>query len=109
MTRFRFLCAAALLATAGLVVVAGFVVAGPDEYEMATYQVGFYRKGPNWTPGSTPELQKLQSEHLAHIGKMAETGKLINWVGVVVLPGGVLRGWHDAPSKVMSLEFRAYN
>jgi hypothetical protein len=27
----------------------------------------------------------------------AETGKLINWVGVVVLPGGVLRGWHDCP------------
>ena len=73
MKRFRILCAAALLAAAGLVVVAA---AGPEDYEMATYQVGFYRKGPNWTPGSTPELQKLQSEHLAHIGKMAETGKL---------------------------------
>jgi hypothetical protein len=24
----------------------------------------------------------------------AETGKLINWVGVVVPPGGSLRGWH---------------
>ena len=57
---------------------------------MATYQVAFYRKGPNWTPGSTPELQKLQSEHMAHIGKMADTGKLI--IAGPFADGGDLRG-----------------
>jgi len=90
MKRFRILCAAALLAAAGIIVAAGLAVAGPDDYEMATYQVGFYRKGPNWTPGSTPELQKLQSEHHAHIGKMAETGKLI--IAGPFADGGDLRG-----------------
>jgi uncharacterized protein YciI len=51
--------------------------AGAGDYEMTTYQVAFYRKGPAWTPSETPELQKLQSEHMAHIVKMAETGKLL--------------------------------
>ena len=53
------------------------LAAGAEDYEMTTYQVAFYRKGPAWTPGTTPELQKLQSEHMAHIVKMAETGKLL--------------------------------
>ena len=53
------------------------LAAGPEDYEMTTYQVAFYRKGPAWTPGGTPELQKLQSEHMAHIVKMADTGKLL--------------------------------
>jgi uncharacterized protein YciI len=25
------------------------------------------KKGPVWSPGSTPELEKLQADHLAHI------------------------------------------
>lgn len=54
-----------------------FAAPDPGEYEMANYQVAFYRKGPAWTPGDTPELKQLQSAHLAHIGKMAESGKLI--------------------------------
>ena len=63
---------------------------GPGEYEMANYQVAFYRKGPAWTAGDTPELKKLQSEHLAHIGKMAETGKLL--VAGPFTDNGDLRG-----------------
>lgn len=62
----------------------------PDDYEMTTYQVGFLRKGPKWTPGDTPELKALQAAHLAHIGKMAETGKLI--LAGPFADGGELRG-----------------
>ncbi len=62
----------------------------PTDYEMTTYQVAFLRRGPAWTPASTPELQKLQADHLAHIGKMAETGKLI--LAGPFSDGGDLRG-----------------
>ncbi len=64
--------------------------ASPDDYEMTTYQVGFLKKGPAWTPSNTPELQKLQADHLAHIGKMADTGKLI--LAGPFADGGDLRG-----------------
>ncbi len=62
----------------------------PAEWEMTTYQVAFLRKGPAWTPGSTPELEKLQAAHLAHIGRMAETGKLV--IAGPFADGGDLRG-----------------
>ena len=48
----------------------------PD-YAMTTYQVAFLKRGPKWTPQSTPETQKIQQGHMAHIGAMAKTGKLI--------------------------------
>jgi uncharacterized protein YciI len=63
---------------------------GADDYEMTTYQVAFLRKGPNWTPGDSPEHKALQGAHLAHIGKMAETGKLI--LAGPFADGGDLRG-----------------
>lgn len=63
---------------------------GPDDYEMTTYQVAFLRKGPNWTPGDTPELKALQAAHMAHINKMAGTGKLI--LAGPFADGGDLRG-----------------
>jgi uncharacterized protein len=86
MKRIRILCAVAFLAASAAVALA----AGPEDYEMATYQVAFYRKGPAWTPSTTPEHQKLQSEHLAHIGKMADSGKLI--LAGPFSDGGDLRG-----------------
>ncbi len=62
-----------------------------DEYEMTTYQIGFLRKGPNWTPvGDSSELKALQAAHMAHIGKMAGTGKLI--LAGPFADGGDLRG-----------------
>jgi uncharacterized protein YciI len=81
--------AAAIAATAGSVAAARPVpeVGG---YEMATYQVAFLRKGPAWTPGETPELQKLQEAHLAHIRAMGESGKLL--VAGPFSDGGDLRG-----------------
>lgn len=44
---------------------------------MVTYQLVFYTRGPKWTPESTPELEQLQKAHLAHIGSMAASGKLV--------------------------------
>ena len=85
----RRVCLGIALLLAGL---SGPAIAapGPDDYEMANYQVAFYRRGPAWTPGDTPELEKLQSEHLAHIGKMAESGKLI--IAGPFTDNGELRG-----------------
>jgi uncharacterized protein YciI len=80
-----------LSAALGLAAVAGAVPPpDPGGYEMTTYQVAFLRKGPAWTPGSTPESEKLQAAHLAHIGKMAEGGKLL--VAGPFADGGDLRG-----------------
>jgi uncharacterized protein YciI len=63
---------------------------GPGDWEMTTYQVGFLKKGPSWTPAETPELQELQKAHLAHIQKMGESGKLL--VAGPFSDGGDLRG-----------------
>jgi len=63
---------------------------GPGGWEMTTYQVGFLKKGPAWTPGETPELQELQKAHLAHIQKMGKSGKLL--VAGPFTDGGDLRG-----------------
>jgi uncharacterized protein len=73
-----------------LAVAAILPAAGPEDYEMTTYQVAFLRKGPAWTPGDTPELQALQKAHLANIRKMAETGKLL--IAGPFSDGGDLRG-----------------
>ena len=75
-----------LLALAGLATLA-LHPAGADEQEkradatvmpeMTTYTMGLLRKGPAWTSELTPELERLQRDHLAHIGRMAESGKLV--------------------------------
>lgn len=62
----------------------------PDPATMTTYVVGFLVRGPKWTAGSTPELEKLQIAHLAHIRMMAEVGKLI--VAGPYTDGGRIRG-----------------
>jgi uncharacterized protein YciI len=46
--------------------------------QMDTDHVGLLRRGPKWTPESTPEIERIQAEHQAHIGRMAESGKLIS-------------------------------
>jgi uncharacterized protein len=58
--------------------------------EMTTYYVGFLLRGPKWTPEVTPEVERIQKEHLAHIRKMAESGKLI--LAGPFMDGGNLRG-----------------
>jgi uncharacterized protein YciI len=58
--------------------------------EMTTYYVGFLYRGPKWTPGETPELQRLQEEHLANIRRLADSGKLL--LAGPFTDGGDLRG-----------------
>ncbi len=45
--------------------------------EFETYYVGLLMRGPNWTPGESPELDQLQAGHIAHKVRMAEAGHLI--------------------------------
>ena len=115
MKRVRIPGAIALAIAAAFAAVAAFVSAAsvsaataataPEEYEMAAYQVAFYRKGPAWTPSTTPEHQKLQAEHMAHIGKMADTGKLI--IAGPFTDNGDLRGMLifrlDSPEEAKAL------
>lgn len=44
---------------------------------MPVYYFGLLVRGPSWTPGNSPELQALQAQHMAHIQKTAEAGKLV--------------------------------
>ena len=46
-------------------------------WEMTTYYVGFLSKGATWTPDDTPEIRKLQEEHMANIRRLGEEGKLL--------------------------------
>jgi len=58
--------------------------------EMTTYYVGFLYRGPKWTPEVTPEVERLQEEHMANIRRMADSGKLL--LAGPFSDGGNLRG-----------------
>lgn len=45
------------------------------KYEMKTYYLVFLKKGPNRNQDSVT-VKKLQEGHMAHLSKMAETGKM---------------------------------
>jgi len=45
--------------------------------EMAIYYVYLLKKGPNWSPDETPELEALQEAHLANIRRLRDEGKLV--------------------------------
>lgn len=60
------------------------------QYEMTTYVVGFFHRGPNWTAQETEETRRMQEGHLANFRKLAEAGKLI--VAGPFSDGGDLRG-----------------
>jgi uncharacterized protein len=45
------------------------------QYEMKTYYLVFLKKGPNRNQDSIT-VSKLQSQHMAHLNKMADEGKM---------------------------------
>ena len=45
--------------------------------KMTTYYFAFLRRGPKWTATRSPDADKLQADHMAHINAMAKTGKLV--------------------------------
>jgi len=58
--------------------------------EMVTYYMGLLLRGPKWTPDVTPEVQNLQKEHLAHMGRLHKAGKLI--IAGPFTDNGTIRG-----------------
>jgi uncharacterized protein YciI len=44
---------------------------------MTVYYVFLLKKGPTWTPDSTPEISALQEAHLANLKRLADMGKLV--------------------------------
>ncbi len=62
----------------------------PPRFDNEQYQLGLLRRGPKWTPESTPETQKIQEGHMANINRMAQLGKL--FAAGPILDNGDLRG-----------------
>lgn len=44
---------------------------------MTIYYAFLLRKGPTWSPDSTPEIEELQKAHLANYARLADMGKLV--------------------------------
>ena len=49
----------------------------PQTPKLMKYYMGFLKKGPQWSSTSTPESNEIQKQHLAHLRRMHELGKLI--------------------------------
>ena len=58
--------------------------------ETTTYYLGLIKKGPTWTADETPEIDRLQAAHLAHIQALRAAGKVV--VAGPLLDDGFLRG-----------------
>jgi uncharacterized protein YciI len=44
---------------------------------MRLYYLYLLKKGPTWSPDSTPEIDALQEAHLANMKRLGEMGKLV--------------------------------
>ena len=58
--------------------------------ETTTYYLGLIKKGPTWAADETPEIDRLQAAHLAHIQALRAAGKIV--VAGPLLDDGFLRG-----------------
>ena len=45
--------------------------------KMVRYYMGFLKKGPAWGAGTKEEGAEIQKQHLAHLGRMHQMGKLV--------------------------------
>ena len=63
---------------------------GQPPANMMTYYLIMLVKGPKWTPETSPALEQLQKDHLAHLRKMALAGKLV--LAGPLTDGGDIRG-----------------
>ncbi len=57
---------------------------------MTVYYLRLLKRGPLWTPQETPELERLQSAHVAYGRHLVETGKML--LNGPLLDNGDLRG-----------------
>ncbi len=48
-----------------------------NEMGMTIYYIFWLKKGPTWSPESTPEIDRLQMEHLDNLRRLGAEGKLI--------------------------------
>lgn len=48
-----------------------------QEMGMTVYYIYLLKKGPTWSLDSTPEVESLQAEHLANLGRLGREGKLV--------------------------------
>lgn len=44
---------------------------------MAVYYVYLLKKGPTWSPDSTPEIDALQEAHVGNLSRLRDEGKLV--------------------------------
>lgn len=58
--------------------------------ELDIVYIVLIKKGPLWTPEESPELERLQEAHLAHINRLHDQGILI--VAGPIDDGSELRG-----------------
>jgi uncharacterized protein YciI len=57
---------------------------------MTVYWLVLKTRGPIWAPGESPELERLQAAHLAHLDAMRAQGFAL--VSGPLLDGGYIRG-----------------
>ena len=57
---------------------------------MTTYYLVMLVKGPRWTPDTSPALEQLQKDHLAHLRELNMAGKLV--LAGPLTDGGTIRG-----------------
>jgi uncharacterized protein len=48
-----------------------------ESMNMVVYHVYLLKKGPTWSPVSTPEISALQEAHLSNLRRLGEMGKLV--------------------------------
>ena len=48
-----------------------------ESMNMTVHYIFLLKKGPTWSPDSTPEIDALQEAHLANYRRLEEMGKLI--------------------------------